>query len=136
MAEQITVEEFHKRIHAQGASSCENVALKCVICGCVQSIASLRRADPALTNAAAEALVSFSCEGRLTGAGPWSTKATKAGAERRKVRGCDWTLGGLFTIHKLEVLMPGNDKPVPTFEIATAEEAAELERQLAEKVER
>jgi hypothetical protein len=33
-------------------------------------------------------------------------------------KGCDWTLGGLFQIHTLEVLIDG--KPRPTFEFAEA----------------
>lgn len=37
-------------------------------------------------------------------------------------RGCNWTLGGLFQIHKTEVIGEGG-KPVPVFEFADEEGA-------------
>lgn len=42
--------------------------------------------------------VFMSCEGRLGG------------------EGCDWSLGGLFQIHKTEVLSPETGRYVPVFE--------------------
>ncbi len=33
-----------------------------------------------------------------------------------KKTGCDWTLGGLFSIHTLEVTFKGDDKVRPVFE--------------------
>ena len=51
---------------------------------------------------------------------------SKRAVKRRKVRGCDWTLGGLFTIHRLAVVLPDSDEPRPCFDIATPQEAQEL----------
>lgn len=36
----------------------------------------------------------------------------------KKGVGCDWTLGGLLQIHKVEVDPEGNLDPVPSFEFA------------------
>jgi hypothetical protein len=43
------------------------------------------------------------------------------------VRGCDWTLGGLFTIHEL-IVVDEDGKDNPLFVPATADEAQALER--------
>lgn len=110
---------------AQDVSAREHVAFKCVICGTIQSMASLIRAGA--TPDEAEKLIGFSCEGRLTDAGPWPNRSQRGAIHtaRRKVRGCDWTLGGLFRIHKLEVIN-AEGKKQPSFEIATKEEAQAL----------
>lgn len=112
---QISHEEFLLTMKDQGVPR-EHYAFKCVRCGNIQSAVSLVKymsADEAL------ARVYFSCEGRFT-----------------KERGCDWTLGGLFKIHKLEVLTEDKNDPVcgilrtqPVFEPASPEEALELMRQ-------
>jgi hypothetical protein len=124
--ETITIEELHARFKAQGVSAREHLAFKCVICGTVQSMASLIAAGCAADKA--ESLVGFSCEGRLTGAGAWPSNKKKdaKSVARRKVRGCDWTLGGLFRLHHIEVT--GTDgKPQPIFDLATPEEAQALQ---------
>lgn len=112
---QISLDEFHLTLKDQGVPP-EHYAFKCVRCGNIQSAASLVKymsADDAF------ARVYFSCEGRFT----WE-------------RGCDWTLGGLLRIHKMEVLTEDMDNPVcgmlraqPVFEPASREEAQELMRQ-------
>lgn len=56
---------------------------RCASCGNVQSGASVREHNAAITNAQ---WVFSNCEGRHT-----------------KGHGCDWTLGGLFSIHTVEV---------------------------------
>ena len=83
----------------------EHYAYKCVRCGHVQSAASLvRYLSPGdAFNAAYSA-----CEGRFN-----------------KGEGCDWTLGGLLQIHKLEVLSD-EGRVVPVFEPASPEEARTL----------
>lgn len=126
--EQITKEEFHARIKDQGVSAREHIALKCPICGTVQSIASLRKVG--VEAARCENVIGFSCEGRFTNAGAWVSDGdtSRKAAARRKIRGCNWTLGGLFKLHKLEVLTP--EGPQPSFEVATPEEAKALERLL------
>jgi hypothetical protein len=125
--EQISADELHRRFKTQGVSSREHIATVCPICGTAQSIASLMRAGASAEDA--ERAIGFACEGRLTNAGPWprSTAKTKAAAERRKIRGCDWSLGGLFRIHKLEIATP-DGKMHPYFEVATAEQAQALEK--------
>jgi hypothetical protein len=129
MVEQITVEELHARFKAQGVSAREHVAVVCPICATVQSMTSLIRAGGQPDKV--ENSLGFSCEGRITGAGPWpSSKDRSAKArKRREVRGCDWSLGGLFRIHKLEVMSDG--KAHPFFELATPEQAQALEAQMA-----
>ena len=132
MPEQISVAEFHARLKAQGVSDQNHVAFICPICGTVQSMASLCRAGA--TPERAERLVGFSCEGRLTDAG---AGATPERAERLvgfscegrltdAVRGCDWTLGGLFSLHELEVVTEDGEKH-PRFVIASPAQARELE---------
>ena len=99
--ERIPVSELHARLKAQGVSNPNHCAFVCPICGTVQSMASLVKAG-ASPNAALR-MIGFSCEGRLTNAGEWpsdANKTTKA-RKRRQVRGCDWTLGGMFRVHKL-----------------------------------
>lgn len=122
--ERIDVAEFHRRLKGQGVSSHLHSALTCCVCGTVQSMASLVAAGAQPEQA--ERMIGFSCEGRLTDAGPWPNKPSD---KRRAVRGCDWSLGGLFRIHTLEVL---TDDGVahPRFAVATPEEAQALEAQM------
>jgi hypothetical protein len=125
--EKIAVAELRARMKAQGVSSNKHVAFKCPICATVQSMASLERAGLPADNC--ESIIAFSCEGRVSGAGPWpSEKDHSAKAvNRRKVRGCDWTLGGLLRLHELVVVLE-NGRECPSFVLATAEEAQALER--------
>lgn len=118
--ERITVEELHARFKAQGVSGRQHIAVKCVMCGTVQSGQSFIAAGAGADMDAVEKFIGFSCVGRFTNAGPHK-KDTPPG------RGCDWTLGGLFTIHRLEVETP-DGKQHPFFEIASLEEAQQLER--------
>lgn len=124
--ETITVEEFRARLKAQGVANQNHAALTCPICGTVQSMASLVRAGA--TPEQAERSIGFSCEGRYSNSGEWPSdknKGAKAKA-RRKLRGCNWTLGGLFKIHQLEVETEDGEKH-PRFVIASPEEAKALE---------
>lgn len=115
--ERIEVAELHKRFKAQGVSNREHIAVKCPICGTVQSLTSFERAG--VEKEDRERSVGYSCIGRFTNAGPWKKDEPPG-------RGCDWTLGGLFRLHKLEVI---NDdgKALSFFEVATPEEALALE---------
>lgn len=124
--ERISVDEFHQRIKAQGVSNQNHAAFVCPICKTVQSMASLTRAGAEPEKA--EMLIAFSCEGRLTNAGPWPSDKDKSAKakSRRKVRGCDWTLGGLFRLHELEVITP-DGKAHPRFVLATPDQAQQLE---------
>jgi len=111
----ITVEEFQVELRAQGVRSHEHFAFKCVMCGTVQSAQDLIKAGVGKSFDEVEKYLGFSCAGRWTNAGPHK-KGAKPGAF------CNWTLGGLFTIHRLEVVTPDGDKH-PRFEPASPEEA-------------
>lgn len=130
MIEKITIEQLHARFKAQGVSKREHIAFKCVTCGTVQSMASLIKAGCPADRA--ENQIGFSCEGRWSNAGPWPSHAGKASerSKRTEKRGCDWTLGGFFRVHKLEVV-DENGKPRPSFEVASPDEALALERLMA-----
>lgn len=124
--EVIDVPEFHARLRAQGVSSSNHCCLVCPICGTAQSMASLIAAGASPQQA--ETAIGFSCEGRFSGAGPWPSNKDKSkkAAARRNVRGCDWTLGGLFLVHELEV-QTEDGKKHPRFAVASAEAAQALE---------
>jgi len=122
MAERLTFDEWRARLDAQGQPR-EHLAFVCPICCTVQSMASLRAAG--VPEQKVESQLGFSCEGRWTNAGPWPTEPS---FERKAHRGCDWTLGGLFRLHRLEVERDGHTYPF--FEIATAEQAAQLRRDM------
>lgn len=124
--ETITQDELHARFKAQGVSSREHIAFKCPICSTVQSMASLVKAGASPETV--ENYIGFSCEGRFSGAGEWpaSKDKGKKAVERRKVRGCNWTLGGLFQLHKLAVQMPDGEVH-KSFEVASPDEAQALE---------
>ena len=71
---------------------------KCAMCGQEQSFQDFL--DAGMTPEEAQSRAHFSCLGR------WVTG-----------RGCDWTLGGLFRIHTVEVETP-DGKKTPVFEFA------------------
>lgn len=119
----LKVDELHAQMKAQGVSAREHISFVCVVCSTVQSMALLRRfgcTDP-------EHVIGFSCVGRYSGAGPFR-KGKKPDPARP---GCDWTLGGLFRLHKLEIETP-DSKRHPSFELATPEQAQALEAELAQ----
>lgn len=122
----LTIPQFHAELKAQGVSSQRHAALVCPICKTVQSMASLVKAGA--NPEEAERMIGFSCEGRLTNAGPMPNKPS---AKRKAQRGCDWSLGGLFKLHTLEVIDEEGEKH-PRFEIATEEAAKALEAAMKE----
>lgn len=114
--ETISLAEFRVRIKAQAVASRIHAAFKCPMCKTAQSITSFTSVG--VEAGTAENYIGFSCVGRVTGAkGP-----------RKKPDGkpCDWTLGGLFHFHELEVI-DEKGKAHPHFEIATPEEAQSLQ---------
>lgn len=121
--EKIPHAEFVRRLKEQGVER-EHSAFVCPVCGTVQSMASLAKAG--VPDDKIELQIGYSCEGRWTDAGPWPRSPAAARASHR---GCDWTLGGLFTIHRLEVEM--EDKAHPVFDIASREQAEVLRADLA-----
>lgn len=121
----LTLDDFKAALVAQGVSSHLHFAFKCPMCKTVQSAADLITAGAGADFDEVERYLAFSCVGRFTG----------AGTPRKQPDGnpCNWTLGGLFALHKLEVLTPDGEKH-PRFELATAEEARAHERQHTAKV--
>lgn len=124
--ERISISEFHARCKAQGVSASEHIALKCPICGTVQSMTSLIKAGAPPDRV--DGYLGFSCEGRFSGTGPW--KPNDAG--RAAVRGCDWSLGGLLKLHRL-VVVTDDAEEHPRFELASPEEAQALEALMTSK---
>lgn len=109
----MSLAEFHEACKAQGLQH-HHTAVKCPMCGTIQSAADLIEAGAGGTFEEVEKYLGFSCVGRFTGA-PSPRKAHDG-------KPCDWTLGGLFSTHKLEIVTP-DGKHHPHFELATPEEA-------------
>lgn len=124
--ETITLDEAHERMRAQGVSHPRHYAFRCPICGTIQSMASLVAAGAEQEEV--HKYIAFSCEGRFSGAGPAarSDDTSRKAKARRAVRGCDWTLGGLFQLQRLMIRYP-DDAVSPSFEIVSADEAQALE---------
>lgn len=111
---QITVEEFHGELRAQGVSGPEHLAFRCPRCRTIQSARDLIVAGAGADFEAVERVLAFSCVGRWTGAGPARTAPDGMP--------CDWTLGGLFRLHELEVVTPEGER-CPRFEPVSPAEA-------------
>lgn len=112
--ERMTLSEFHAALRRQGVSSREHLAFVCPLCRTVQSAQDLIDAGAGNDFDAVERFLAFSCVGRWTGAeGP-----------RREPDGspCNWTLGGLFRLHELEVITDDGEAN-PRFAPATPEQA-------------
>lgn len=101
----ITIEQFKAELQAQGVPR-EHLAVKCVQCGTVQSRQDFIDAGVHRTMQEAQKHWGFSCIGRFV-----------------SNTGCDWTLGGLFQIHQLEIDFGDGSNPMPIFEPSTPEEA-------------
>jgi hypothetical protein len=113
----ITVEEFHAELQAQGMPCREHLAFVCPMCGTVQAAHDLINAGAGGSFEEVERFLGFSCVGR------W----TNAPAPRGKADGkpCNWTLGGLFQVHQLEVITPDGERH-RRFETASAQQAQAL----------
>lgn len=121
----MTIPEFHAALKAQGVSDRSDLAFICPMCGTIQSARDLIAAGAGTDFEAVESWLGFSCVGRFT----------NAGSPRKSPDGkpCDWTLGGLFQIHKLEVI-DSDGRKHPFFAIASAEQAQIHAAELALKV--
>jgi hypothetical protein len=73
----------------------------CPQCKTVQTIQDFIDAD--VEKETISRVIAFSCIGRFT-----------------EDKGCDWTLGGLFRIHKVEIIMESGENH-PAFEFSDAE---------------
>jgi hypothetical protein len=91
----------------------------CPACGTVQSVQQLL--DAVIKSGGKKddvhGYIGFSCIGRFTGMSDEGIASKNKGEKWDK--GCNWTLGGLLTIHSLEVIVDGGVKR-PTFELAEA----------------
>ena len=119
----MTLSEFLAAAKAQGTKTSTDVAVVCPRCETVQSGRDLIKAGAGENFDEVEKYLGFSCVGRFTGA-PSPRKQPDG-------RSCDWTLGGLFRLHTFEVITP-DGKHHPRFELATPEQAQELERKHVE----
>ena len=110
----MTIEEYHAALKAQGTKDRADLVMICPMCGAPQTGNDLIRAGAGKTFDDVEKYLGFSCVGRWTG----------AGSPRKHPDGkpCNWTLGGLFRTHTLEVVTPDGEKH-PRFEVATPEQA-------------
>lgn len=109
----ITLDEYRAAIKAQGVPY-EHFAFRCPRCDTIQSGDDLIRAGAGPDFDAVEKYLGFSCVGRFTGAG----SPRKAPDDRP----CNWTLGGLFQLHKLEVVTEDGEHH-PRFVPASPEDA-------------
>ncbi|SIT43755.1 conserved hypothetical protein [Paraburkholderia piptadeniae] len=111
----MTLAEFHAAIKAQNVTSHEDIAFVCPMCKTVQSARDLMKVGAGADFDKVEKYLGFACFGR------W----IDAGSPRNESDGkpCNWSLGGLFRTHKLEVVTPDGEHH-PRFELATAEQAA------------
>lgn len=113
----LTLEEFRGLIKAQNVDRLD-WALVCPMCGTVQSSRLLIQANAGADFDDVRKFLGFSCVGRFTGKG-------SPASEKGKNHGCNWTLGGLFQMHELEVVTEDGTHH-PQFEPATEEQALEL----------
>lgn len=111
----ITHAQFREELHAQGVDSKQDYAFKCPVCGTVQSALDLIAAGAGKDFDSVRRYLGFSCVGRFTNAGPHTAGDIPG-------KGCDWTLGGLFKLHELEVTDEAGEV-FPYFEIASPVEA-------------
>lgn len=109
----MTLAEYIAAAKAQGVPF-EHIAMKCPMCGTLQSATDLIAAGAGATVDEVEKYLGYSCVGRFTGAS--SPRSTPDG------KPCNWTLGGLFKLHRLEVVAPDGTVH-PRFELASPAEA-------------
>ena len=120
----MTIEEYHAALKAQGAKDRNELVMICPMCETPQNANDLIRAGAGETFDGVKTFLGFSCIGRFTGAG--SPRKFPDG------KPCNLSLGGLFRLHKLEVVTPDGERH-PRFEVATPEQA---QAHLANKTER
>lgn len=109
----MSIDEFKAACVAQAPTN-EKLVFRCPMCGTLQSGQDLINAGAGKTFEEIERYLGFSCIGRFTGAA--SPRAHQDG------KPCNWTLGGLFKMHTLEVVT-GDGKHHPHFDLATRSEA-------------
>lgn len=99
--EVLSYEEWEKQGNALFGKNKKDWKFVCPQCKTVQSFNDLIEAG--VSNEDAQGVIAFSCIGRYN----------------NKEKGCNWTLGGLFRIHELEIEIEGHKRP--TFEFLKEE---------------
>ncbi|HDI3344693.1 TPA: hypothetical protein PMK43_001946 [Vibrio cholerae] len=89
----LTYDEFMARIKDQGHEDILDATFQCPSCKTLQSLRQFIEVS-GLERSEANRYFGFSCIGRFNDKGI----------------GCNWTLGGLFKIHELEVLTKDGEK--------------------------
>ena len=112
----MSVEEFRKAVRDQGAPSSKQACFICPMCGTVQNMVDLIMAGAGKGEDEVSKYIGFSCLGRFTHHKPPPKEKGTQG-------GCNWTLGGLFQLHELEVITE-DGKHHPHFDLATQEQTA------------
>lgn len=115
MMKTMTIDEFQTALREQ-APSLVQVCFVCPMCGTVQNMIDLIRAGAGKTEDDVLEYIGFSCVGRFTHHKP-------PPREKGSQLGCNWTLGGLFQCHQLEVVTDDGVRH-PYFDLATKEQAA------------
>lgn len=100
----MTLQEYMAALRAQGIEKVADTVVVCVVCGTPQSCEDFIAAGAGKDFCEVERYWGFSCIGRFLNSG-----SAFGGREQKKRKntnpiGCDWTLGGLFHIHTLEVV--------------------------------
>lgn len=113
MMKRLTLKEYLEQAKAQGVPR-DHVAHVCPMCGTIQSATDLIQAGAGKNLDDVERYEGWSCIGRWKGAGQPRKK--------RDGKPCNWTLGGFFQVHKLEILTP-DGKTHPRFELAAPDQA-------------
>ncbi|MDD2826965.1 MAG: hypothetical protein PHF52_08625 [Sulfurospirillaceae bacterium] len=98
----IFYEEWEKQGEQLFGEDKRNWKFVCPMCGTAQSFNDLLHAG--VSEDDAQGYIAFSCIGRFN----------------NKEKGCDWSLGGLLRIHKLEIKVEGKNRP--TFEFLKADD--------------
>jgi len=98
----ITVQKFVAEAKRRFGEKPALWKVKCPRCGTPQTAEDFREYTD-LDDATIATQIGYSCIGRHT-----------------EEMGCDWTLGGLFRIHELEIIDPEGN-PHPHFELADPE---------------
>lgn len=109
----MTLEEFQAACIGQAPSS-ELVTVRCPMCGTLQNGLDFISAGAGEDWSDVARYVGVDCVGRFIG----------AGSPRKEPDGkpCNWSLGGLFKIHRMVVVTPDGAEHAH-FELATPEEA-------------
>jgi len=115
MMKTMTIEEFQTALREQAPSSVQ-VCFVCPMCGTVQNMIDLIIAGAGKTEEEVSKYIGFSCVGRFTHHKP-------PPQEKGSQCGCNWTLGGLFQCHQLEVVTEDGVRH-PRFDLATPGQTA------------